>query len=63
MLADVETWAVDAGAWRLKVISGNHRPDAHTFYERRGYAPSGIRLHKAIRSPDTSVEGPSLSHR
>jgi integrase len=21
------------------------RPDAHTFHERRGYAPSGIRLH------------------
>jgi GNAT superfamily N-acetyltransferase len=49
LLAEFETWAIDAGAWRLKITSGDHRPDAHAFYERRGYAHSGIRLHKLIR--------------
>lgn len=49
LLTEFENWAVNAGAWRLKITSGSHRPDAHTFYERRGYAPSGIRLHKLIR--------------
>jgi GNAT superfamily N-acetyltransferase len=54
LLAEFETWAVDAGAWRLKVTSGDHRPDAHAFYERRGYAHSGIRLHKLIRDEPPS---------
>jgi GNAT superfamily N-acetyltransferase len=49
LLAEFEIWAIDAGAWRLRITSGDHRPNAHTFYQRRGYAPSGIRLHKLIR--------------
>lgn len=49
LLAEFETWAIDAGAWRLKITSGGHRPAAHRFYERRGYANSGVRLHKIIR--------------
>lgn len=46
LLAAFEAWATAAGAKRLKVTSGDHRPDAHLFYERRGYARSGIRFHK-----------------
>jgi N-acetylglutamate synthase-like GNAT family acetyltransferase len=62
LLAEFETWAIDAGAWRLKVTSGDHRPDAHAFYERRGYAHSGIRLHKLIRDePPSEAQRASLS--
>jgi GNAT superfamily N-acetyltransferase len=51
LLAAFEAWAVAAGARRLKVTSGGHRPDAHRFYERRGYAQSGVRFHKLV-DPD-----------
>lgn len=46
LLDAFEAWATDAGALRLKITSGSHRDEAHTFYQRRGYAVSGIRLHR-----------------
>lgn len=48
LLTEFEVWATSAGAWRLKITSGNHRPEAHSFYARRGYEVSGIRLHKVM---------------
>jgi GNAT superfamily N-acetyltransferase len=50
LLAAFEAWVVDAGAQRLKVTSGGHRPLAHGFYERRGYRRTGVRFHKTIGS-------------
>ena len=50
LLTAFEAWAVDAGAQRLKVTSGDHRPLAHGFYERRGYRRTGVRFHKILDS-------------
>lgn len=48
LLAAFEAWGLGAGARRLKVTSGDHRPLAHAFYERRGYVRTGVRLHKTV---------------
>ena len=38
LVAAVETWSWAAGACRVEVTSGDHRPDAHSFYQAIGYA-------------------------
>ncbi len=38
LMAAVETWSWVAGARRVEVTSGDHRPDAHTFYQAIGYS-------------------------
>lgn len=48
LLAEFETWAIGAGSRRLKIVSGGHRTEAHTFYERHGYTNSGNRFHKTV---------------
>ena len=44
----VERWAVSQGAQDLVVNSGNHRHEAHSFYERRGFSATGVRFVKQL---------------
>jgi GNAT superfamily N-acetyltransferase len=37
LLYAAEEWAWSCGCTRVEVTSGDHRPDAHRFYESRGY--------------------------
>lgn len=43
-----EAALIDAGAHVLVVTSGNHRPDAHVFYESCGYTFTGRRYLKPL---------------
>jgi GNAT superfamily N-acetyltransferase len=43
-----EKWAATQGAQLVVVNSGNHRKDAHRFYERCGYQATGLRLVKTL---------------
>jgi len=38
LVSAVETWSWTAGACRVEVTSGDHRQDAHSFYQAIGYA-------------------------
>jgi len=48
LLTHAETWARGKGAVRMSLTSGVHRDGAHGFYERRGYARTGVRLTKTL---------------
>lgn len=48
LCAEFERWAVTGGATRAVLGSALHRKDAHGFYERRGYAPGGLRFGKQL---------------
>ena len=43
-----ETWALERGAARMAVTSALHRTGAHEFYERIGYARTGVRLGRSL---------------
>jgi|SRR5690625_1343210 len=43
-----EQWATIGGATRAVLSSGQNRPDAHRFYEYRGYIRSGIKFGKQL---------------
>jgi len=44
LLAACEDYAMSHGAERVEVTSGDRRPDAHAFYERRGFEREGVRM-------------------
>src|SRR5262249_42692871 len=44
----VERWSAEQGASEIVVNSGAQRVDAHRFYERAGYQPTGVRFVKAL---------------
>lgn len=44
LVAAVEDWARERRAVRLSVTAALHRTETHAFYERRGFARSGLRL-------------------
>jgi GNAT superfamily N-acetyltransferase len=48
LVARAEEWARSRGALRIAVTSGAQRADAHEFYERIGYARTGVRFGKAL---------------
>lgn len=48
LVTRAEEWAHLRGAVRLSVSSGTHRANAHEFYQRAGYAVSGVRLTKSL---------------
>ena len=48
LTAAVEEWARKRGAVRMAVTSGLQRSGAHAFYERLGYARTGLRLTKPL---------------
>jgi GNAT superfamily N-acetyltransferase len=43
-----ETWAVEQGAEAVVLNSGEHRKDAHQFYEGMGYESTGLRFVKLL---------------
>jgi GNAT superfamily N-acetyltransferase len=45
----LERWALSRGARDIVVNSAFHRARAHAFYERCGYARTGLRLVKTLR--------------
>lgn len=51
LIGAFESWAAASGAARLKLTSGDHRSEAHAFYERRGYQRSGLRFHRTLPGP------------
>ena len=48
LLDAIEQWSAGHGAREVVVNSGLHRRDAHEFYERSGYARTGVRFVKPI---------------
>jgi ribosomal protein S18 acetylase RimI-like enzyme len=48
LMQAAESKLVERGARVAVVLSGHHRPDAHTFYESRGYAFTGRRYKKPL---------------
>jgi len=46
-----EDWARERGAARIAVTSALHRTAAQEFYERIGYARTGVRLGKQLAEP------------
>ena len=49
LVTAVETWAYAQGANLMLVNSGHHRNDAHRFYERLGYAATGLRFVRQLQ--------------
>jgi GNAT superfamily N-acetyltransferase len=43
-----EAWALERGAGAVVLNSGEHRRDAHRFYERMGYEGTGVRFVKRL---------------
>lgn len=58
LLRHFETWAQRLGARRTIIASGHHRSNAHSFYTRRGYVSTGIRLSKSIRTDEAHTDMP-----
>lgn len=54
LVAAVEAWAWGAGAIRIEVTSGDHRPVAHAFYQAVGYAIDERRFVKSVPSTGQS---------
>ena len=48
LVVRAEEWARSMGAVRIAVTSGARRADAHRFYERIGYARTGVRFGKPL---------------
>ena len=48
LTAAAEDWAREIGAAGVSLHSGHHRPAAHRFYERRGYAATGFGFVKRL---------------
>ena len=49
LLTSAEAWSRSQGARLVLLNSGDHRADAHGFYERMGYASTGRRYVKALQ--------------
>jgi len=48
LMQAAETTLIQRGARVLIVTSGNHRTDAHAFYEKNGYTFTGRRYKKSL---------------
>ena len=48
LVGAVESWALAEGCARVALLSGLSRHDAHSFYERLGFAHSGRRYSKNL---------------
>lgn len=46
LMAAAEQWSWTTGAMRIDLTSGNHRPEAHWFYESLGYGTDSRRFVK-----------------
>ena len=52
LLRALEAEAASRGCVGVVLTSGNHRPEAHAFYERCGYEATGKRFAKVLSSLD-----------
>jgi GNAT superfamily N-acetyltransferase len=50
LVSAVERWAISRWAKELVLSSGNHRHEAHRFYESRGFGATGIRFVKQLKA-------------
>jgi ribosomal protein S18 acetylase RimI-like enzyme len=50
LMREAESMLIARGVISLFLTSGNHRSDAHAFYERHGYAFTGRRYKKHVSS-------------
>jgi GNAT superfamily N-acetyltransferase len=48
LVAACEAWARTRGAASMVITSGHHREWAHRFYERCGYAATGLRFYREL---------------
>jgi GNAT superfamily N-acetyltransferase len=48
LVAEAERWAREQGAASIHVTTALHREGAHRFYERIGYAQTGLRYYKKL---------------
>ena len=48
-----ESWAASRGATAMLVNTAHHRENAHRFYDRIGYASTGLRFVKELRGAAT----------
>ena len=48
LVAHAEEWARGRGARSIRLTTAAHREDAHRFYERIGYAMTGLRYAKTL---------------
>jgi len=51
LIGSAEQLLVTRGALLVVVTTGNHRADAHAFYEKSGYVPTGRRYRKVLFDP------------
>jgi len=49
LVTHVEEWAAFQGARRLTAVAGTQRLDSHRFYERLGYAHTGLRYVRELK--------------
>jgi GNAT superfamily N-acetyltransferase len=47
LMVAAEQWSWESGAVRVDLTSGNHRPEAHRFYESLGYGTDSRRFVKS----------------
>lgn len=59
LVAAMEAWAWGAGARRVEVTSGDHRPEAHAFYQAVGYAIDERRFVKNAPTPAATANNQS----
>lgn len=52
LVAAAEAFAREQGCERIELTSGDHRPGAHAFYERLGYAVECRRFIKRLPGPE-----------
>jgi len=55
LLAAAESFAANHGCLQMEVTSGDRRPDAHKFYQRRGYADQAGKSSRFLRDLPTST--------
>jgi hypothetical protein len=56
LMQAAESKLVECGARELVVTSGNHRSEAHAFYESCGYTFTGRRYRKSLAVQPEPVE-------
>ncbi|MEN3615782.1 GNAT family N-acetyltransferase [Plantactinospora sp. ZYX-F-223] len=54
LVAAAESFAASHGCLRMEVTSGDRRPDAHKFYQRRGYVDQAGKSSRFLRDLPTS---------
>lgn len=51
LVREAERWVFGRGGAALVVNSGNHRAEAHRFYQKQGFSATGVRFIKTLSAP------------